>query len=308
VLTVLSLILAAALSQVPADPPGQVAVVLSTRRAHVDPLAAKIAAKVHAALINEGVDSPLEAPEAAKRLKALGYSDPRKCEGSTSCLGRLAKLLGPRAIIVGVDVGQVARSVVIHVDAVSAEQSEAFGSVDVTSGVDQWMVELSAPLTALARKVGDRRLGVPAPPPTPSVPEAATPDAPVRAVAEETPPSPPPLPSSSVSDNLPLAGAAPAAAVAQTAPRKSRAAPIALAGGAVVALGAAGVFTALGLHDMQTVNASRYTLGGQTASTLPQSQLDSLSNSANGRFTIALSAGLVGAALGVASAFLFAKD
>jgi hypothetical protein len=293
----LPLLVTAALAQAPAEGRGPVAVVLSTRRAHADQMAQKIAERVHSALVNEGIDSPLDVQAAAKKLKQLGYSDPRKCEGAVTCLARLAKLLGPNAVVVGVDVGQVAHSLVIHLDAVKAD-GEALATADATATVDKWAAELAAPLSDLAHKVADARSAAPSPP----TPEMAThpADAPVRTASDEPPPSPPPLPSSTATATTGVTAPPPA--------HKSKGPAIACLAGAVASFGAAGVFGGLGLRDSQTVNQSRYTLNGQTASTLPQSRIDSLSSSANTKLTVSLSAALIGVALGAASAVLFAKD
>lgn len=290
-----ALVLSAALSQAPAQTRPEVAVVLSTRRPKVDAIAGKIAERAQAALVNEGIDSPLDPPAATRKLRTLGYSDPRKCQGAVPCLARLAKLLGPDAIVIGVDVGQIARSLAIHIDAVTAS-GDTLASLDLTSSVDQWPSELSAPLAGLARKVADKLAPPAQEAPTPPVAS----DAPV-APPHDSAPSPPPLPTAETSATNPVV-------VTSAPPKRSLAAPIAVGATAVAAFAVAGVFGGLGLQDMNTFNASRYPVGGQTASTLPQSRLDALSNSANTRFTIALSAAVVGAALGAGSAFLFARN
>src|SRR5262245_9596273 len=79
---VLPLLIALLPAAAPAAPDRRepVAIVISSNRG-ADPFALKIAAAVHQALKREGVADPLDAVTAEKRLKRLGSSNPRSCQG-----------------------------------------------------------------------------------------------------------------------------------------------------------------------------------------------------------------------------------
>src|SRR5262245_34102401 len=91
-----------------------VAVVASSERPGAQELSRRSVERVRAALTREGLTGPLDDAETKRHGRAAGLSDPQRCEGGRSCLSRLAVVLGPGAVVVGVDVARVGKQVVLH--------------------------------------------------------------------------------------------------------------------------------------------------------------------------------------------------
>ncbi len=71
---------------------GPIAVVVSSKRPGADAFAGNAAARVHAALLREGVPAgnALDDVATGLKVKAAGFSDARNCQGGASCLTKLA--------------------------------------------------------------------------------------------------------------------------------------------------------------------------------------------------------------------------
>jgi hypothetical protein len=278
------------LAQTPATR-GPLAVALTSRRPNTDALAPKIATRVVEILKREAGAEVLDDPKTLKALKAAGFSDPRSCNGGQTCSARLAVLLGPRAVLIGVDVGKVGKSVAIHVEAFAADLPEPLAVADVTVREEKWSDQSLAELTTFAREVSTR---LPIAPASPAV--AATPkkpaDQPVAARLEPQDPS---------SERADLTTTAPATA--------SKVPAIVVASGAGAALVVAGIFTGLAAVDRGTWNQNVVTQpnGAIESSTLTQPELQALGSGLNTRATVALTSGLLAVALGGVATWLFLK-
>ncbi len=289
----LSFALVLALLAAPADAPlGPVAVVITSKRPGADAYSLKVATRVFESLKREGVGAPLDEAAAAKELQSAGFSDPRSCDGSVACLVKLAVLLGPRAVIVGVDVGKVARSLAIHLEAVTSDGERTLVAVDLMAPSDKWQDQTVADFARFSRKVKDGLVPQRPATVTPEVPVKKPADAPVVAALQ---PPPPPPPAVDVVKDGEVSGGAPVL-------------PWVAAGGAVVAVGLAGTLGALGLSDKNAWTSALVTLpDGTQGSRLSQADATALAGSANAKLTGALVSGVVGVALGVTAGVLFAS-
>lgn len=295
------LLLVAVLAQTPAPTRrGPVAVVVSSKRAGADAIAPKLAARVVSTLTREGLTDVQDDDKTAKQVKAAGFSDARNCQGGQSCLTKLAVLLGPRAIVVSVDVGKIGKQLAVHLEALSAEGGEALALSDFQASVDNYGDDSAVPITVFARALAAKMTGAPA---TAEVAKNAPEsdlkkpaDAPV--VATNAPLEPPP----------PMPPLVEVVAQPPAPQRHSKVPGFALGGGAIACFGVAGAFGVLGLQDKNAYTSSKFDLNGMTASHLPQSELDRLATEGNTRFTIALTTALVGVGLAAASTFFLARD
>lgn len=270
-----------------------IGVVLTSRRPNTDAFAPKIAAKVVEVLKREGVADVRDDAKATKELKAAGFSDPRSCNGGQTCSARLAVLLGPKAVLVAVDVGKVGKSLAIHLEAFAADQPEPLAVADITAREDKWADQSLADITTFVRQVKERlalpvKVAVTPPPPPPDVKK--TPDAPVKTNLE-------PTPSDARTD------------LTDTAQTPSKVPAIVVASGAGVAAIAAGVFGALAASDRATwdKNVTMQPDGSLGSSTLTQEQVTQLGGGMNTKATVALTSGIVAVALGGVATWLFVK-
>jgi len=285
---VLSLILVLAAGQTSAAR-GPVAVVIDSKRPGSDAFASKVNTRVHSGLVNLGLDSPLDNDEAVKKLKTAGYSDPRNCQAAVPCVARLAKLLGPKGVVVGVDVAKIGKSLAIHLEAVSAD-GESLAVADLSGTTDGWLGELSAPIDAFAKQVGDKVLGSSSSGSDLKQPQAQN-DKPANSndkpVATNDafipPPPPPPSPEPE---------------------KKSRIVPISLGIGALVCFVASGVTLGMGMSNKATFENSKVP-GLINTSSLTRDQAMGFANTGNAEFTVSLITVIVGALLAAGSAALF---
>jgi hypothetical protein len=265
-----------------------VAVVQSSRRPGAEAQAPKISQRVVDSLRREGVGELLEVARAAKELRALGFSDPRTCQGTQACLAKLAVLLGPHAIVVGVDVGRVGKTLAIHLDAVAADQEAPLASLDVSSSLDGWSDAMSAQIVVFARDVKAGlviKRAVDVPPPLPP------PDAPVTQQLLPPPSLGPAHPSPQLTARAPRVGA------------------FVLGGGALASAIAAVTFGLLGLGAKAQYEGALVRLpDGTFASSLTQARANQLASTANTDFTVALSTAILAAALGGAATWFFVRD
>lgn len=291
----LSLILVLAVGQT--APRGPVAVVIDSKRAGADAFSAKVATRIHSAIGNQGVDAPLDNDDAVKKLKAAGYSDPRNCQAGLACLGRLAKLLGPKGVVVGVDVAKIGKSLAVHLEAVSAD-GESLAVVDLSGATDSWLTEMGTPIDTFAKQVSDKVLGSSGS----SGGDLKQPQAqnnqtgtgggtgsstpPVASNTEPFIPPPPPPPESSEPE------------------KKSRLLPITLGIGALVCFVASGVTLGMGMSNKSSFENSKVP-GLMGTSSLTRDQAMSFASTGNAEFTVSLITVIVGALLAAGSAALF---
>jgi hypothetical protein len=291
----LSLVLAASLAQAP-EVRTPVGVALTSKRPGAEAVAGKIAARVFDVLTREGVAGLLTTDATAKELTASGFSDPRSCQGTRACLTKLAILLGPRAVVVGVDVGKVGKTLAIHLEAVAADQEKPLARLDVSSSFDGWGDAMSVPIVVFARdvKAGVQiARDVPAPPP------------PAVALADDAPRA----------RELTPAPVVPAVTEALPAARTSsgRVLPWVLTGAAVVAAGSAATFGVLASIDKARYDAALVQIprpDGTFAqgSTLPENEAKALATGNQTKLGLALGSAVLSAALGATAAYLFTAD
>jgi hypothetical protein len=273
-----------------ADVRTPVAVVMTSKRPGAETVAPKIAARVFDSFTRENVDGLLNDAAGAKELREAGFSDPKSCQGTRACLSKLAILLGPRAVVVGVDVGKVGKTLAIHLEAVAADREESIATLDISSSLNEWSDAMSAPIVVFVRDVKaglELKKKVEPPPPPPPLAQA---DAPKK------------------TDLVPAQKDEPVGGLTAKAPR-SRAVPIALAGGAVAAAVLAGTFGVLSAQDKSAFDAALVDLpGGGRGSTLPEDQARALADSANGRMGVAIGSAVVSAALAGVATYFFVAD
>ena len=267
-----------------------VAVVMTSKRPGAETVAPKIAARVFDSFKRESVEGLLNDAAGAKELRAAGFSDPKSCQGTRACLSKLAILLGPKAVVVGVDVGKVGKTLAIHLEAVAADREESIATLDISSSLNEWSDAMSAPIVVFVRDVKaglELKKKVEPPPPTPPLTVA---DAPKKT---ELTPAP---------KDEPVGGLT-------AKPERSKAVPIAFAGGAVAAAVLAGTFGVLSAQDKSAFDASLVDLpGGGRGSTLPEDQARALADSANGRMGVAIGSAVVSAALAGVATYFFVAD
>ena len=266
-----------------------VAVVITSKRPGAEAVSPKIAQRVFDSFKREGVTGLLDDAASAKELKAAGFSDPKSCQGGKDCLSKLAVLLGPRAVVVGVDVGKVGKSLAIHLEAVAADQEGSVATLDVASAVNGWSDAMSAPIVTFVRDVKaglEVKKKLIEPPPPPPVAD----DAPKK--NDLTP---------RAKDDVPAVVAA-----QQKGPKVGA---IVVTASAVAAAGAAVAFAVVSSSAKTQFDASLVDLGnGQMGSRLPEAQARELASTANTGAGVAIGAGVVAAGLAVVSTILFLKD
>lgn len=274
-----ALVVLLALAQAPASR-GPFGVAVVSKRAGVEAIAPAIAARVQTALGTAGLQGVLTASELSRAFKGKG--DPRSCNAAPACLARFAAFAGPRAVLVGVDVGKVAKTLAIHLEAISAEGGASLAVADVTSTVDSYASDLDATLAAFVRE-----LDAASKPP----PALRLPDAPVAVRLEP----------------LLAPDASPALVEGAVVTRPARVLPWVLVGTAAVATGVAAGFGVSGIADRNAYGASITTTSdGVRVSSQTDAQLEALANSTNAKATIALTSGLVAVALAAVGGVLFA--
>ncbi len=279
------------LSQSPSSP---IAVVVSSKRPGADLYASGISSRVHAALIREGVPAADTLDDAAtgKRVKAAGFSDARNCQGGASCLTRLATLLSPHAVVVGVDVGKIGSQLAVRLEAVSAQTGKSLLVTDVSSAAEGWGDKVAVPIALFARRVVEELARL-APPPAPV------------AIAPRPVPEP--------AKDVPLAARlVPAVQQRPPAEVKRSTTPAAvkwtLGGGAVAAGGVSVAFLAVGLNARAQFNGKSTMVDGMNATLYTAAEADRLASRSNSQLTLSLVSGIVAAALFVAATYFFVTE
>jgi outer membrane biosynthesis protein TonB len=296
-----------------------VGVALSSDRPGAVKEAAQVLARAEQAMANLQVPGLLSAAETKKRLVAAGYSDPRKCSAGRKCLRDLALILGPSAVLVGVDVAKLGDEVVVHLEAVAADAEAPLAVKDLTVRAKAFPDALAAPLTVFMRELKAKLPAAvaQAPKPEPVKPEPVKPE-PVKPEPVKPEPVKPepvkPEPDRPVAETTtPEPASAPAPAPLATDPvleKKVKGTTVAGVAVGLAALGAAATavtFAVLAANDQAQWEASRYQSNGQTATRLSAAQADALATQGNTRFSVALGAGVGAGALAVTAIILFTQ-
>lgn len=284
-----------------AQAPAPVAVVVSSKRPGADPYSAAAAARVHAALVREGVKAgdALDDVATGARVKAAGFSDARNCQGGASCLAKLAVLLGPNAVVVGVDVGKIGSQLAIRLEAVSSKTGASLFVSDVSAPVDGWGDKVAVPITLFARQLLDKLKAltpvpvvvapVPAEVMRPTEPVKPPPDAPLA--AELTPPPVPPPAEVRMSSRTP-------AALKWT-----------LGIGAVASAGVSVGLLVVGVGTRGQFNGRQVTLEKmQPATDHTWREATRLASESNTQLSISLAAGIVAAVLAAVTTYFLVSE
>ncbi|MFO0600638.1 MAG: hypothetical protein U0228_35345 [Myxococcaceae bacterium] len=271
-----------------------VAIIITSKRPGAEQVSPKIAQRVFESFKREGVVGLLDDSNATKELKSAGFSDPRTCQGTKACLSKLAILLGAHAVVVGVDVGKVGKTLAIHLEAVASDKDDSLAALDVSSSINGWSDAMSAPIVVFVRDVKaglEMKAKVVEPPPPPP---------PVEVVKNDTPKKTDLTPPPKETD----------VELVKTGPEKSpKVGAWVCAGGAVASAGVAVTFAVLAGGAKSQFDASLIDLpDGTRGSRLPEDQARALAATANTDTGVAVATGAVAAGLAVVSAILFLKD
>jgi hypothetical protein len=266
-----------------------VVVLVSSKRAGAESIAREVAASVRSQLMRESARTVGD---------KAGTEDASACQGQPVCLRKIAAFLGPHALVIGVDVGKSARSLAIHLDAVTADAPDVLATAEFLVPVKGWKEQSMAALSVFVHNVVDKL-----PQPAAGASPAPAP-APGREDAPVAQPSPSPavvVPSSSSSE--PAVEAVAAAPSASTS--GGRIAAWCATAGAAVGLGLSSTFLVLGLSDQSVVSGALTPAGGGYVSSLDAHDLRAYADRGNLRFTISLATGLLGLALAALAGVLF---
>ncbi len=150
---------------------GPISVVVSSKRPGADTYATKLSNRVYSALVREGYTDALDDDKTAKLVKAAGFSDARNCQGGQKCLQKLAVLVGPKAVIIGVDVGKISKQLAVHLEAISAVDASTLAVSDFTATVENYGDDAAVPITLFVRQLAQKMAGPVAETPAVSKPE-----------------------------------------------------------------------------------------------------------------------------------------
>lgn len=257
-----------------------VAVLMTSKRPGSETWAGTVAQRVHAQLEREGVPGLLSLEEGERQLKAAGLSDTRTCQAVRSCVAKYALILGPRAVVVSVDVARAANALAVSLDAVAADGARVLTSTELVLPIGGWSDQLVLPIVLFAREL-KAKLEAEAPAPAPDAPVVA------QLAPVVTPPSP--------------AVSAPAPAA-----KPPRVLPWVLLGAGIAGAGAGVTLAVLGAEDRRALEQSISTNDqGERVSSLTRSQLTALEQGGNAKLTAALISGIAAAALGIGTAVAF---
>lgn len=240
-------------------------------------------------LKREGIAGLLDDARVVKELKGAGFSDPRSCNGGQACSAKLAVLLGPKAVLVAVDVAKLGSSVAIHLEGFASDLPEALAVADITAKEDKWGDQSLADITSFARRLKEKL--------------------PIAVKVAVTPPPPPPLdkptdrPKDTKLTTTPTTERTDLKAPAEPAPTSKvpAIALVSVAGAAAIAAAVLGVSAG--------VDRLRYdrSLVEPGITVLPEAEFRALGNGINLKFWAAIGSAAGAAVLGVIGALLFAQ-
>ena len=273
-----------------AQAPSPIAVMVSSKRSGADAIATSAATRVHTALLREGAPAAGLLDDAAA-VKKVRVADARKCQGGTSCLSKIAVLLGLNAVVIGVDVGKIGTQLALRLEAVSARTGQSLLLTEVTAPVEGWGDKLAVPIALFARQLMEKlatlaREPEPVALPTPITRPAPT-DAPVLVAL--TPPAPPPP-------------------AVELKPSRPAALKWTFGVGALAGAGVSVGFLIAGLGTREQFLGKSTTVDGLTATGHTADTAERLAATSNTQLTISLVAGLTAALLTAVAAWLFVTE
>ena len=269
------------------QPPTEVCVVLSRRASVPPPRALKLLEQLYGVLEAAGVQV---LPRAAtdQRLSQLGYRDATFCGGKRACLAELARQL-PATTVVGLSVVEVARDIVVNVEAVGPDGAR-LAQADASGASAR--LDPAAAFEAFARQLASSL-----------APRQPQPEEPPLDRKDVTAAAPSPVPPAAA----PPAAAPPAAAPppeAVTTSQPGRRWPAVLAGVAAgFALVTGAVLAGHALHLDATVNRTTE-IDGRQRSAFAYGQATQLEGRANAELWAAIGSAALGLALAVTCAIL----
>ena len=247
---------------------------------------------MHTALVREGVPA-LDLLDDAAAVKKVRVADARKCQGGASCLSKIAVLLGPDAVVIGVDVGKIGTQLAVRLEAVSAKTGQSLLLTDVTAPAEGWGDKLAVPIALFARQLVEKLAAlaqkpepVPVPPPTAVVTTPRPPDAPV--LVAMTPPPPPPA--------------------VELKPTRPAALKWTFGIGALAGAGVSVGFLIAGLNTRAAFLGKPTTVDGLMATGHTADAAERLAATSNTQLTISLVAGLTAALLTAVATWLFVTE
>jgi hypothetical protein len=271
-----------------------VGVTISSKRPGTDEYPKKVADYVHALLKLEEMSATNDSDTRAA-LKKVQAADPRNCQGATLCLMKLAGMLGPEAVIIGVDVGKVQTQLALHLEAVSGNALESLAIADIVVESKNWSEQASSSLTEFVRQLKTKMRAKQNPPS-----ESVATDVPKEAKPRDIPTSVSLTPTSTGTDNeLVTSGSSPSG---------SKVLPWALVGGAAVSAGAAVTFGILGGQDARKYNSALVNTDQGQGTTLSKPEADALAASANTKIGLAIGTAVLSAGLGGLATYFFVKE
>jgi hypothetical protein len=291
---VLQVCLLLALTQSP-ETRQPIAVVASSKRPGAETVAPQIVARLREIFQRERIAGVVSEALTQSTLKAAGIKDPKLCQGSAACLSKASILLGPKAVVVGVDVGKVGKTLAIHLEAVAGDLEKPLASLDVSSSTAEWEEGLAVPFVTFVREV---KAGLAV-----KTEAVAVVTPPLKPVA--TPPLPTDVPRVAVLEPQPVQETA-LAVERETNGKPIRIAPWLAVGGAVAAAGATGTFFVLGMQDKQKYDASLVSLAdGTMGSTYSREELNALEGSNRLKIGLGVGSAVATAALSTLAVYLF---
>lgn len=267
---------------------GPLSVVATSKRPGAEAFGPKVAARVLELMKREQVSNTLDDGQTIKLLKAAEFPDPRACNGGRKCVKKLAVLLGPRAVVVSVDVAKLGKALSIHLEAIAADVAEPLAVADVTADSETWKEQSAVGIVTFTREMKSK---LSEPPPV-------------------SPPLPPPDPPRVTTLTPEPVSGAPVELQKAATPSAPSIGPWIAVGAGAAALATSAVFLGLGLSDKASYDArtSIDPVSGERAFQGLDVERVALRDAGNLKFTVALSSALLGAALGGLGAWLFLKD
>lgn len=279
------------ISQTPASPakgPRPVAVFATSKRPQVDQYIAVLTARAHALLKREGVSPLLEESAGLEQLKLAGVTDPRGCQGGRACVARMAVILGPRAVVVGIDVGKAGASLAVIMEAVAADTGQPLHTSEFEVPIATYGDASALPVTLFARELKAKLDAEnPAPAKAEPVAVAAKPDAPLKAKLEPEPVAPPQV------------------VVKAPGVRGTTVAGVSLVVGGVVGVGVSTAFALIGASAKAQIDGGCSRVDDVRVScSIPRARLNSLAAQTNDAFTASLISAIIGGVLAATGVIL----
>jgi len=301
-----------------ANAPRDIAVISVSRRGRSAGDA--VAAEVVKSLRARGL-KVTESHAASRKILENSGVDPQSCDGTRVCVRHLAQLLGPRAVVVGIDVARAGSGVAAHVEALAADEGSPLAQLDFSGETRTFSTRFTAPVQRFGSDVASAlaRLDVPGPDQVMALSHPVAPSPPAGAAAEPiaAPSAPPKVvavndgfahwPGGEVPLDDPPLTTPPVTLTASTHAHWPK--WTLLTGTLVAALTTAG-FTIAGFQERATYQSMLRDYGGghDNASAVPRSVLEQHASNANTDFIGALIALAATVPLAIGTAWLFASE